>query len=128
EAVQITTEGGFVAQEGPRGKHLYYTKRNAPGLWKRSREGGEEEHLASEITPQDGAAWAVRGDHLYHVQRSGTTPVLVRRPLADGTATVVASLDRAARDASVALSPDARWVFYAREDRRESDLMFVESF
>lgn len=128
EAVQITTEGGFVAQEGPRGKHLYYTKRNAPGLWKRSREGGEEEHLAGEITPQDGAAWAVREDHLYYVQRSGATPVLVRRPLAGGTATVVASLDRAARDASVALSPDAWWIFYAREDRRESDLMFVESF
>lgn len=128
EAVQLTTEGGFAAQEGPDGRHLYYTKRNAPGLWRRPLDGGGETRLTRSPAPQDGAAWTVRGDSLYYVRR-GEAPVLVRRGLDEsGAAKVVATLDRTAGGSGITLSPDARWVFYAREDRRESDLMFVESF
>ena len=128
QAVQVTTEGGFAAQEGPDGRSLYYTKRNAPGLWRRPLAGGNETRITSGPAPQDRAGWAVRGDSLYYVRRT-EAPVLVRRGLAGGSpAEVVATLDRAAAGSGITLSPRARWVFYAREDRRESDLMFVESF
>ena len=48
--------------------------------------------------------------------------------LAGGKAEVIATLDRLADGSNITLSPDVQWVFYAREDRRESDLMFAESF
>ena len=128
EAVQVTTEGGFAAREGPKGRYLYYTKRNAPGLWRCALEGGRERRIASDLDPYDGVEWTVQGDSLYYERRS-PRPVLVRRALAgDSEAEVVATLERAAYGSSIALSPGARWVFYAREDRRQSDLMFVDSF
>jgi Tol biopolymer transport system component/DNA-binding winged helix-turn-helix (wHTH) protein len=126
---QVTTEGGFVAQEGPSGTHLYYSKRSVPGLWRRPLDGdGREERVVDDLQPRDGTAWTIRDGALYYVRRGGTSPTLMRRSLDGGASRMVASLDRAASHASIALSPDARWVFYAREDRRESDLMFVASF
>jgi len=65
KAVQITRQGGFTAFESYDRKTLYYTKRDAEGIWRVSLGGGEEIRVTAAPRLGYWGYWAVCETGLY---------------------------------------------------------------
>jgi Tol biopolymer transport system component len=126
EAVQVTTNGGYMAVESPDGKSLYYSKADGkPGLWKMPVEGGEETQILGAVKPAyfavttkgiyfvPGADRDSRQIHFYSFATHRASPVLALAGWPDG---------------GMSVSPDGRILLYAQIDDQGSDLMLVEDF
>jgi Tol biopolymer transport system component/DNA-binding winged helix-turn-helix (wHTH) protein len=126
-AVQVTTGGGYAAEESPDGRELLYSRIDRPGIWRRSLSGGAGESLAAPgLAPGDWGSWTVAGDGVYYLDRSTDPPTVqllragARRPVQ------VATLPDLAWS-GFALSPDFRSLLYARAGRRECDVVRIEN-
>jgi Tol biopolymer transport system component len=126
-AVQVTTQGGYAAVESEDGEWLFFTKIDQPGIWRLPLGGGEEELLVQNLDARDWANWTVVGGRIYYLSRlDNGEPRLAATDLASGETTWFAQLDRHAR-AGLSVSPDGTRLFYARTDRRESDVMVARN-
>jgi DNA-binding winged helix-turn-helix (wHTH) protein len=107
---QVTTHGGFFAQEGADG-YLYYADSNMPNprIWRMPLEGGEEARIFPSIAPRDWASWAVAPDGIYFVEDSAPSVA------------VLSFYDFARRDLQskgllgkppfwLSISPDSKWL------------------
>jgi Tol biopolymer transport system component len=129
---QLTTDGGFAAQESVDGNTLFFTRPDRPGLFARSTRGGGDDLLVSrEPAVPDFAQWAVAKDALYIVARedlveghrgAGITR-LVRIGWPDRERTELLPLARLAGGGSLGLSPDGGQLLYTQTARWETDLM-----
>lgn len=129
---QLTTEGGFAAQESTDGNTLFFTRPDRPGLFARPTRGaGDDLLVAREPAVPDFARWAVGKDAIYLVTRedmveghrgAGITR-LVRVGWPDRTRTELRPLARLATGGALGLSPDGRSLLYTQTARWETDLM-----
>jgi Tol biopolymer transport system component len=127
DAVQVTTQGGCEASESSDGRFLYVTKSDVsgpPGLWRISRDGGEETKVADWVQP---AFWTVLDQGILGVDFSSRTPVLRLFDFATGRSRPLAELDNLGA-AGFTASPDGRWVLYTGGKEQEADIMLVEGF
>jgi Tol biopolymer transport system component len=128
-AVRVTAHGGFAAHESPDGQFLYYTKGNAPGLWRAPLAGaalGEEGVVLPGLLVEDWGSWSVHDDGLFFVTRGPLTVSFY-----DFAARRTDVLYRPPRrvpllDPSLAVSPDGRWLLFGQVDHSESDVMYAE--
>ncbi|HJQ23482.1 MAG TPA: protein kinase [Blastocatellia bacterium] len=94
-AVQVTRQGGFEGSESPDGRFLYYAKRNAPGLWKISTEGGEEVPVLDLHRAGYWRYWALADKGIYFVTaETPSRPVIEFFSFATGQVTQVATLEK----------------------------------
>ncbi len=129
---QITTDGGFAAQESMDGGTLFFTRPDRPGLFARPTHGaGDDLLVAREPAVPDFAQWTVAKDALYIVARedlveghrgAGITR-LVRVGWPDRVRTELRPLARLAGGGSLGLSPDGSQLLYTQTARWETDLM-----
>ncbi|NVJ59708.1 MAG: PD40 domain-containing protein [Gammaproteobacteria bacterium] len=73
---QITSLGGYSAQESENGEFLYYLKYHKPGLWKYSLTEKTEELLQEDIDVYSHNGWYVRGDNIFYVTNNVEAPGL----------------------------------------------------
>ena len=133
---QLTTEGGFAAQESRDGATLFFTRPDRPGLWARPTRGGAKDTgddllVAREPAVPDHSQWTVAGDAVYVVARddvreghrgAGITR-LVRIDWPTRTRTVLRPLARLSPAGALGLSPDGQRLLFTQTARWETDLM-----
>jgi Tol biopolymer transport system component len=122
---QVTQSGGFAAKESVSGDSLFYTKREAPGLWMRPTGGGPEQRLVDDLASYDWGNWAVTAEGLYFIRRTDDGPHILFRDLGSGETRVVASIPNIASP-SLEVSPDGQRILYARIEGVNSDLMIAK--
>lgn len=123
--VQVTTGGGYAAQEGPGGRELYYTRRDAPGIWKMPASGGPAVRINDTLEPFDWGNWQITEAGLFYMRRSGGTTALLHQPAAGGPERTLVELTGVPRHPSLAVSQDGREILLTRIDRIEGDLMLA---
>ena len=126
-AVQITKEGGRVAQESQDGAWLYYSKGSIGSVWRIPRSGGKEEPVlnnlsyASNFVVVEGGIYFVAGKDAqsgisidFFDFATGRTKSLLRiqKPWSYG----------------MAISPDRQSLLLSLLDPAGSNLMLVENF
>jgi len=130
EAVQVTWNGGFRAQESPDGRTLFFGRErplllSPTSLWKMPVEGGEETKVLDLVGCGNCALadqglwfinWTSRSDRALQVLEFATGKVTrvapTSKPLVPG----------------LAVSPDGRTILYAQYDQWGTELMVVENF
>jgi Tol biopolymer transport system component len=124
DAVQITNNGGCFSSESVDGRFLYFSKSDEfleglRGIWRMPTDGGDE------VTVHDrGVAglWEVLEEGICYRHVSGVELL----EFATGEVRRIAEIPKSTR-LGFAVSPDARWVLYHRQES-ESDIMLVENF
>jgi Tol biopolymer transport system component len=130
DPIQVTMQGGGGAIESPDGRFLYYTKgdlnRGPPGLWRMPVEGGAEEQI---LDRRVGAWWTILDEGILYADRSSTPSTLELFDPDTGEVSRVAVLGIPPGPPGLSVSPDGRWVAYARGDGTpEADIILVENF
>ena len=132
DAVQVTRDGGWYAEESPDGRSLYYSKTGDSGIWRMPLPGGQ----ATEVVkgPIAWQSWAVGRSGLYYAT---TTEVVVLRrqefaihylDFQTGRTTMLFRKQGADIHHSLAVSPDERWILFSESPAWQSDLMLIENF
>jgi Tol biopolymer transport system component/tRNA A-37 threonylcarbamoyl transferase component Bud32 len=127
EPEQVTQNGGVSPDFSPDGRWLYYLKEaNAPALWRRPVDGGDEVLLVPQLyrynfAPVDGGVYYVQA------RPGGGGGVVLYMDLATKATTEVLTLDRPP-DLGLSISPDGKSLLYAQLDYSGQDLMLVEGF
>ncbi len=131
DAVQVTRDGGFVAEESPDGTNLYYTipdaaAGGATALWRLATSGGKPVKVLERVY---GATFAVLERGIYYIEVNPRESRLQFHDFASGKSTTVArNLGDVIDVGGLAASPDGRKILYSRVDSTVNDLMLVENF
>jgi Tol biopolymer transport system component len=127
--VQITRDEGDLPQESPDGKFVYYQK-GWPlhvSVWRMSVEGGEKTKVIDGVNAN--GQWTVGADGIYFFtvpDAKGHSDICLYE-FATGRIKKILMVERSIGD-KIAVSPDARTIFYSQIDEQGSDLMLVENF
>jgi Tol biopolymer transport system component len=126
---QITQNGGFVAQESPDGKWIYYTKYNLPGLWRLPVAGGNEVKVLDNPPPGYWAYFSTATDGVYFLRIQGSKATINFYDSARATSSELYELRRRpALFSGLSVSPDGRWILYTDALSRDGDIVLVENF
>jgi hypothetical protein len=129
---QVTTGGGFEAQESLDGRMLFYTKHETPGIFRAPVGGGEETVVLDlrQFIYESWGDWTLADDGIYFVDRRDVVGASVKfLSLSTGKVSRILPLDKEPdEDAGLSVSPDGRWLLLTREDYSNLDIMLVENF
>jgi hypothetical protein len=120
--VQVTKNGGVFAAESVDGRFIYFSKYEAPGIWKMPIDGGEESRL---LADQGGSAWwnwALARNGIYFLDEE-----LKFFDFATGKRTSVYASEKPLRR-GLAISPDGKSILYPQIDVAESSIMLLKNF
>jgi hypothetical protein len=123
---QLTSDGGYAAQASPDGRSILFTRLEQPGVWSMPVGGGDARLLVPAVRAAENANWRVTAAGIYYIGAAGDQPVLRRAPLEGGPGVDVAWIGNYSWP-GLAISPDGTRVVYAHWDRRESNIMAVDS-
>jgi Tol biopolymer transport system component len=123
-AVRITSNGGHAAFESADGMELYFSKLDAPGVWKLPRDGGTERRVAP---LRCWGYWDATRSGIYSLSES-SPPTLLFTPFGTGPQQTVARLVGSPNcsDWGLSVSRDEAWAFLMEADV-QSDLVLVEN-
>jgi len=135
-AVQVTTKGGFEAEESPDGKFVYYAKRGSKGIWRVPAGGGEETQLLDKGAE---AQWFLARKGIYLFERETVRGYTLRRIELYSFATrglshvadlpvTAAGVAYNALEPALTVSPDGRRALFSQMDHAEFEIMLVENF
>lgn len=128
--VQVTRNGGVFAAESRDGRFLYYSKFEAPGIWKMPLSGGEESQVLDQPAGEAWFDWALVRTGIYYINqaRRGAPAVVKFFDFATGKKTSLATVERSC--CGLALSPDGTSILYVQLESGEekSDIMLVKNF
>jgi dipeptidyl aminopeptidase/acylaminoacyl peptidase len=130
EAVQLTRNGGLIAQESRDGRTLFFHREWVSmaiptSLWKMPVEGGEETKVLDSAGVRD---WALVDQGLWFINWTNPGDAALQfLEFASGKVTKVAPISKTLA-AGLAVSPDGRTILYAQTDQQGSELMLVENF
>ena len=126
EAVQVTTNIGFVALESPDGAYVYYTQtQGAPSaLWRLPVSGGQPVKVLEGVIRW---AFTVFDKGVYYIDQPEGQARLQFYDSATGRSTTVA---RNLGDVELGLtvSPDGRTILFSKVTSSVNDMMLVENF
>ncbi len=124
-AMQVTKKGGFVAQESPDGRTLYYQDYDR-SLWKMPVNVGDPIRVLNKV-----GEWSVLGKGMYFLEDNERLAKIKFLDFATSRTQEVTTVNlgpRAFAREMFSVSPDAKWILYGRVDQVESDIMLVENF
>jgi Tol biopolymer transport system component/DNA-binding winged helix-turn-helix (wHTH) protein len=124
--VQVTTDGGYAAHESPDGGSLLFTRLDQRGLWSMPIAGGPATVLVPEMRAAEIANWRVTPHGVYFVGLTGDHVVIRRAALTGGPAIDVAAIENYSWP-GFAVTPDGAGVVFARWDRRESNILAIDT-
>ena len=117
--------GAVAAQAGP-DDAVYFTRSDHRGVWRLANGGDAPTLVTDSVAVADTLSWAVAASGVFFVTSEAREIVLHRAPLVGGTSQRVAALPNYSWP-GFSISADGDSVLYARWDRRESNIMAVES-
>lgn len=124
DAIQITRNGGFYAQESVDGRVLYYARDTTQtSLWKVPVDGGQEEEIIPSVS-----AWqnfAPARDGIYFVPGSRAAASIHFFDFASGTVRLVTPIHGSAVQ-GFSVSPDGHTIIFSMRESATSDLMMLE--
>ena len=127
----IAQQGGGQPVESADGKYIYFRSRR--GIWRIPAAGGEEE----EAFVPDHDMWgpttmqpAKKGVYYTEFERSARTMVVSFYDFATKKSSIVFRMKNAdwGNGAAFSVSPDGKYILYARVDQSQTNLMLVENF
>ena len=128
--IQVTKNGGVFAAESADGHFLYYSKFEAPGIWKMPLNGGEEIRVLDQPGGDGWWNWALTPNGIYFFDESnkGTNAGLKLFDFATGKRISIATADRPY--IGLAVSPDGRSIVYVpgEPQSQESSIIVVKNF
>jgi Tol biopolymer transport system component len=128
--VQVTKNGGVFAAESGDGRFLYYSKFDAPGIWRMPLNGGEEFRVLDQPAGDKWWDWALTQDGIYFFDESnsGSEVGVKFFDFATGKKTSIADVDRSSVCCGFAVSPDGRSILHVHNELAESTIMLVKNF
>lgn len=124
---QITSHGGFLAEDSEDGKWLYYTKSDAPGVFRMSLEKGAEEILLAQPAVGYWGFWDKSGDEIFYLDSTG--PSLNVFDIRTHRSRQIAKLKRMPPPFSgVTVAPDRKSLLYTDLSDSGSHITLVENF
>jgi len=131
-ATQVTRKGGFEAVEATDGKTLYYSKGYVNGLWTVPVSGGEERPVPELARAGEWRSWTITRDGICFVSSEGSSAPRPLKFFSFATRQItqlgLVDVDPLKWTPGLAISPDGRWLLYARLDRDIRSILLVESF
>ena len=132
EAVQITHHGALRPEESPDGKLLFYSKRDADGLWSIALSGGEERKVLDSIVPLN-FNWTVATHGVYYFDfavKPGAPKLVKFYSFTTGKISQIGTVESTVSEdySGISVSPDGRWLLYSYMAHISSDVMMVDHF
>jgi Tol biopolymer transport system component len=129
--IQITKNGGCNQMESPDGRYVYYLGKANSAVWRVPVDGGEETQLI-ELGPQSnstgvGGSHFTLGKHGVYFFDSIETETLRFMNYETRSTKVLGTLPGPIVH-GFTVSPDERWLLYAKSDSAGSQLRLVENF
>lgn len=131
EPLQVTERGGAWAQESSDGRYLYYSKADAPGIWRMSVGETHEEPVTDLPIVPFGGSWILRDAGIYFADRhQGQQPVINFFSLASRRTQKLVELNGqlVGWQRTLAVSPDSGLLLVSQLDYEKSFLMLVDNF
>jgi Tol biopolymer transport system component len=128
--VQVTKNGGVFAAESADGRFLYYSKFDAPGIWRMPLSGEEEVKVLDQPGGDNWWGWALtpNGIYFFDESNSGNQAGVKFLDFATGKRISIANVSRSSVCCGLAVSPDGRSIFYVQNELAESSIMLVKNF
>jgi Tol biopolymer transport system component/tRNA A-37 threonylcarbamoyl transferase component Bud32 len=129
EPVAVTRRNGWISQESPDGKDLYYSPTAAGGVWRMPAGGGEETLVLGQLATRDNRFWTVTAKGIYFSTGTDTPrPVIQFYDFASRRATVLFTGDKplVAGYGGLSASPDGRSLLYSQLDQKGSDIVVLD--
>ena len=120
--VQVTKNGGVFAAESVDGRFIYFSKFEAPGIWKMPIDGGEESRLLADQGGRMWWNWALARNGIYFLDDE-----LKFFDFATGKRTSVYASEKPLM-MGLAVSPDGKSILYPQIDIAESSIMLLKNF
>jgi Tol biopolymer transport system component len=128
EAIQVTKNGGYLPREDPEGRYLYYLrpgKRDpyAPALWRQPTDGGDENAVLEPVMHY--TSYAVTRTGLYYVRQQhwGAALFVSFYNFSTGASNDVCRFGQSDYYPSLAVSPDGKWLLFARQNNKHSVML-----
>ena len=130
DAIQITTHGAYEPYESYDGRYLYYWKYEGSGVWRIPVSGGAEERVAELAGYQHTRYFDIAPDGIYFVNDRNTPHPIEFFSFRTHKVSRVAELDGRLVNGTPGLtvSPDGKWIVYARVDYDSTDIYMVDHF
>ena len=126
-ATQVTKQGGFAALESTDGTFLYYIKAATGPIWRMPVDGGEETLILDRKIAW--SHWRVMEKGICFLDWGATPPEIDFFDGVTHDSKQIATVDREKGIwGGFAVSPDGRWILFARVDQIDSEIMLVENF
>jgi Tol biopolymer transport system component/DNA-binding winged helix-turn-helix (wHTH) protein len=126
-STQVSTGGGYVADESADGLDLYYKDLGEAPLWRIPREGGAPTKVIDLVR---GRVFNATPNGIYFL--AGPAAAELRYfDFASTAVRVVANVGTpggSVNNGGPAISPDGRWALYSRNENSGTNLMLVENF
>jgi Tol biopolymer transport system component/DNA-binding winged helix-turn-helix (wHTH) protein len=120
----VTRDGGYVGRPSADARSLYFTKFDRPGLFRLELDSGEESEVAGTEGLTDASLWDLLRDDLVFVTFESMTGRLLRRNVATGELSELASID-ARPGGGLTFDESLQTVLFTRVVRTESDLVLA---
>jgi Tol biopolymer transport system component/DNA-binding winged helix-turn-helix (wHTH) protein len=120
--VQVTKNGGVFAAESVDGRFIYFSKFEAPGIWKMPVDGGEESRLLADQGGREWWNWALARNGIYFLDDE-----LKFFDFATGKRTSVYASEKPLI-MGLAVSPDGKSILYPQIEVAESSIMLLKNF
>ncbi len=133
-AQRMAGQGAFYAQESPDGRWIYYTRQGGsePGIWRIPAEGGAEQKLTAELSPNFWGQWAVAQNAVFFAvfPPAGTRRAISRLDLATGKVTDIFTLAKmpVQFESAMWVAADESSIYWSQLDQAGSDVFLVERF
>jgi Tol biopolymer transport system component/serine/threonine protein kinase len=125
---QLTHHGGWIPQESPDGKAVYYQKEPSnTTIWKIPAEGSPESPVSQSARVTGMSSWRPFNDGIYFVQRVGYVDRIQFFDFASQKITTLGQLEKPAF-LGLSLTPDRRQMIFSQVDQHDNDIMLVENF
>jgi Tol biopolymer transport system component/DNA-binding winged helix-turn-helix (wHTH) protein len=126
--IRVTNNGGVYGVESVDGRFLYYAKLEAPGVWRRSLNGGEETRILDKSGSILWYDWALARNGIYYLDTAAKPKEAIEfLDFESGKTTPVVFPDKAVIW-GVTVSPDGSHLLYVQTDLFQSSLVLVKNF
>jgi len=126
---QVTTNGGYLAMESPDRQWVYYTKADAPGIWRVPIGGGPEVRILSQPRTGYWGYWSVTNRGIYLLDNEQAVPRIVLYDPVAGKITPVITLDQQPPPYSgISVSSNEDELLITDERNAGSHITLVEDF
>ena len=127
DAAPLIPDGSTLLATIDSGRTLIFFKNSAPGIWQRPAMGGADRCLVDGATMAQFSDLVVSDDGIHFIHQAGKKFELWYQDFQTGGLERLTTIPRFGV-CDLAISPDGTELLYARSERMDCDIMFVETF